>query len=481
MTWQVPGYVAEELLGFGASGEVWRARGAVTGEVVALKRLRAGREPAEQERLRQEGALLGAFQHPHVIRLHGVLCSPGGPVLVLQYAPGGTLAALVARRGPCSPGEVVGLLAPIASALAAAHAVGLVHGDLSPGNILLDGDGRPLLADLGTARLLADGNGLAFGTAGFVDPAVAAGRPVSPASDVYGLAAVGVYVLSGSALTGTAVTEGPLAVLAGYGLPDAMVRVLEQALHVDPGARPSAEVFARDLAAAGTAEPMHGDGPVAVPMAATANTHAVHNGERRPVPALEPGRHRRAALRKHLGARRWRVVARSAAAVLLVGAAAAMGLSWGYAAQTSQAAPQPVPQPARSEPVARPSWARVWSDLDARRARAFASADAMLLDQVYLPGCPALPVDLRTVRSLAARHAHATGVAHQASSVRAESVAGDSVTLLVVDRMRGYDIRDAAGRVLAHVPPRSAERTLQVRLARTPGGWRIAELSEAAR
>jgi hypothetical protein len=193
---------------------------------------------------------------------------------------------------------------------------------------------------------------------------------------------------------------------------------------------------------------------------------------RPPAPPGTTGRHRSAALRGRLSVPGWRIAARCAAAVILVVAAAGAGLLWGGVA--------PEPLPARAAATAQQSWARVWADLDARRARAFATADAVLLDQVYLPGCSALPVDLRAVRSLAARRAHATGVEHRASSVQAGPAVADSVTLLVVDRMSGYDVRDAAGRVLAHVPPRG-DRTLRARLVRTQRGWRIAQLAAGAR
>src|SRR5215218_7390429 len=134
MTWNVPGFVAEELIGFGASGEVWRARDVATDEVVALKRLRVGQRPEEHQRLGCEAALLSAFAHPHVVGLRGAIATAEGLVLVLDHAAGGSLASLIARRDRCTPGEVVGIVVAVAEALAAAHELGLAHGDVSPGN-----------------------------------------------------------------------------------------------------------------------------------------------------------------------------------------------------------------------------------------------------------------------------------------------------------------------------------------------------------
>jgi serine/threonine protein kinase len=198
MAWTVPGYAAERMLGFGATGEVWAGRDLRSGERVALKRLRAGGTPADRDRLRREAALLAAFEHPHVVRLRGVRGTEDGLVLVLDLAEGGSFAGLLARRGRIGAPEVGVLCAPVAAALVAAHAAGLVHGDVSPGNLLLDARGRPLLADLGTARLAGDPDPAVHGTAGYVDPAVLAGAPPTAASDVYGLAAVAVHLLTGS-------------------------------------------------------------------------------------------------------------------------------------------------------------------------------------------------------------------------------------------------------------------------------------------
>ncbi len=122
--WSLPGYDVEALLGFGATGEVWRAREQATGDTVALKRLRAGADPSAVDALRREASLLRSLDTPYVVRLRDVLGSGEGTVLVLDHAPGGSLAALLARRGSLEPGEVVTVGAPLAQALAAAHAAG---------------------------------------------------------------------------------------------------------------------------------------------------------------------------------------------------------------------------------------------------------------------------------------------------------------------------------------------------------------------
>jgi serine/threonine protein kinase len=123
--WRIPGYVADELIGFGAVGEVWRGRDLVSGEVVALKRLRVPDDDGHA-RLRREAALLAALDHPHLLRLRDTVRTDDRWVLVLDYAAGSSLASLLLDRGRLRPGEVVTALSPLAAALGRVVAGGLV-------------------------------------------------------------------------------------------------------------------------------------------------------------------------------------------------------------------------------------------------------------------------------------------------------------------------------------------------------------------
>ena len=158
--------------------------------------------------MRREVRILSALEHSHLLRAHAVVRLPAhdsggsGLGLVLDYAPGGSLATLVGSRGRLGPGETVTVLTPIAQALAYLHGQGFTHGDVAPGNVLFTADGKPLLADLGVARMVADAAPVAeAGTAGFRDPApvdaVRAG--LQPERDIYSLAALGWYCLTGRA------------------------------------------------------------------------------------------------------------------------------------------------------------------------------------------------------------------------------------------------------------------------------------------
>ena len=113
-----------------------------------------------EDSVRREIRILSVLDHEHlvkardVVRLDGVA---GGRLgLIMDYAAGGSLGQLVAGRGSLGPGETVTVLTPIAQALAYLHGQGFTHGDVSPGNVLFTAHGKPLLADLGVARMVAD-------------------------------------------------------------------------------------------------------------------------------------------------------------------------------------------------------------------------------------------------------------------------------------------------------------------------------------
>src|SRR4051812_37900829 len=262
----VPGYTLQELLGRGGSGEVWRAVPRGGGAPVAVKVLVAG----DPERQAREAALLGELDHPHLVRLRDVVHQPrrgGHPrvALVLDLLPGGSLAALLARRGRLRPGEVVTAIAPVAAALAHAHEHGVVHGDLSPGHIVFTAEGRPVLTDLGVARVVGEEAAREV-TPAYVDPTVARGGAPGPASDVFGVAAAAFHALTGIAPWNAASPADTLAVAAAGLLPDLtelapdapreLLAVIGRGLAADPHERGSAGAFALDLRHACRPEPV---------------------------------------------------------------------------------------------------------------------------------------------------------------------------------------------------------------------------------
>lgn len=223
---EVAGVRLTALVGRGGAGEVWAGTETASGARVALKLL-------DRPTGGREAALLAAVRHPHVLGLRRAVADP--PALVTDLAAGGSLAAQVAARGTLPAGEVVTVLAPLADALAALHARGVVHGDVTATNILFVDLGRPVLADLGVAGLAGDG--VAWATPGYAAPEVLAGARPGPAADVHGLAAAAWLALTGS-VPPPEPERLPLGLLAPD-CPVGLLRAVTDALDPDPGRRPA--------------------------------------------------------------------------------------------------------------------------------------------------------------------------------------------------------------------------------------------------
>ena len=508
----LPGYEIEELLGFGGSGEVWRALEEATGDLVALKRLRgtSSTDPVAVQRLRREAALLATIRHDHIVALRSVVPTADGLVLVLEYAAGGSLAALLGARSRLSAGEVVTIGAPLAQALGDAHARGLVHGDVTPGNVVFDASGKPLLADLGVASLAGERAGPVAGTFGFADPAGAA----SPAGDVHGLAAVCFTALAGvTPYREGAVAAQPLQLLAP-GAPAALVAAITAGLDQDPAARPDANAFARALFAACS--------PAAVRLVraaqplTTPQTHDLGGSLVAPAPTRsvgEPpaGRHRWSPPRPVVARR----VVAVACAVALLGAAVAAGVGWAWAGDSHRASAAPGSDGVAAAPVGSVSagpapaglvsagpgsaglvsgsagspgaslaavptdWTGVLAALDSARDDAFADARADELEAVYVPGSSALAADRDTLSQLVKTGEHARGLRLQLVSVRAVSISPGQVTLAVSDTLSAYDVVGPSGTPQAIAGRGLRIWTVVLQAQPSTGPWRIASITAA--
>lgn len=207
---------------------------------------------APADDLGRELALLQRLDHDHLVRVHRVIGTNQGPGLLMELAAGGSLLELVTSRGPLPIAEVVTTLVPVAQALDHLHASGALHGDVTPGNILFTHQGRPLLADLGTGRLLGTDPLLMPGTPGFLDP----GRTGSydSGADVFALAAVAWFALTGR-IPGPTDQRPPLALIVPA-VPITLMQLIEDALSTSRERRPTAGSFARTLLSASAAEPV---------------------------------------------------------------------------------------------------------------------------------------------------------------------------------------------------------------------------------
>ncbi|MEC5179969.1 serine/threonine-protein kinase [Arthrobacter sp. CG_A4] len=343
---EVPGYDVGRCLGRGGSATVWLVTEQSTGRAYALKcfpcrsandgEATEARDP--EEGMRREVRILSALAHEHLVKARSVvrIRSPRGGApsgdgdggtpfadddgggassdggdgaggdgdsgdglgLVLDYAPGGSLGGLVAGRGKLGAGETVTILTPLAQALAYLHGNGFTHGDLSPGNVLFTAHGKPLLADLGVARMVADpGDVSQAGTDGFRDPApvdaVRAG--LQPERDVYSLAALGWYCLTGRAPE-PGPQRPPLPLLVPD-VPAALAAALEAGMHEDRRQRPPAAEFAAAIYRSAEAAPVD----LSVSVHATVIPELL---TRRALP--RSARERRAARRRGWLGRTWR-------------------------------------------------------------------------------------------------------------------------------------------------------------------------------
>ncbi|MBN2170352.1 MAG: tetratricopeptide repeat protein [Candidatus Krumholzibacteriota bacterium] len=268
-----------ERLGEGGMGVVYRARDTRLGRQVALKFLHAGAlaDAAVAERFEREARAAAALDHPGICTVHDLVEAGGHHFLVMCLLEGETLEARLAR-GPLTADEAAALGRRLARALAAAHAAGVVHRDLKPGNVMLSG-GEAVVMDFGLARILDDAPltrpGVPAGTAAYMAPEQARGETAAPASDLWALGVILYEALAGRrpftapnlpALLRAICEEDPppLASLRA-GLPPALTGLVARCLSRDPDARPTtaeAEHILADLEAGDLARTVASHPPV---------------------------------------------------------------------------------------------------------------------------------------------------------------------------------------------------------------------------
>jgi serine/threonine-protein kinase len=196
-------YRLERRLGHGGMAAVHLGHDTVLDRPVALKLLAdgPGHDDELRERFLREGRFAAKLSHPHVVGVFDTGEEDGRPYIVMEYVEGSSLAEELARRGAFDPDEVVELGRQACAGLGHAHDAGLVHRDVKPENLLLRADGVLKVADFGIARggigATITQAGTLLGTASYMAPEVADGRPATAASDVYSLGAVLYELLAG--------------------------------------------------------------------------------------------------------------------------------------------------------------------------------------------------------------------------------------------------------------------------------------------
>jgi protein kinase-like protein len=245
-------YTIERELGRGGMGAVYLAADEKLAERVALKIINASMGDAGAvDRFRREVSAARKVTHPNVIRIHDLI--EDGPMVLLsmEYVDGMTLAAYLGRVGALRVDEARHLLGQICDGVAAAHAAGVVHRDLKPGNVLLDAEKRAKVIDFGLAKATfmhgMTATGLIIGTPEYMAPEQVKGLPQDARTDVYALGALAYHVFVGRppfagetpiAIGFAHVTEAPRPPRQlREDLPESIEKAVLQALEKDPDKR----------------------------------------------------------------------------------------------------------------------------------------------------------------------------------------------------------------------------------------------------
>jgi serine/threonine protein kinase len=266
---RIAGYRPEQRIGVGGMAMVFRARDERLGRLVALKILTPELAADNQFRQRfiRESQTAAAVDHPNIIPVFEAGEADGVLFLAMRYVPGGDVRSLLSRAGPLPPAHVAAIISPVASALDAAHAAGLVHRDVKPANILVDTQpGRPdhvYLADFGLSKgrmtsVTMTNTGQSMGTPAYMAPEQIEGRTVDGRTDQYSLACAAFELLAGEppfprdqdmAVIYAHLSAPPSALTSRRpGLPTAVDNVLARALAKAPDHRyASCREFAEDL------------------------------------------------------------------------------------------------------------------------------------------------------------------------------------------------------------------------------------------
>ncbi|NQX29149.1 protein kinase [Microbacteriaceae bacterium VKM Ac-2854] len=196
-------YELQSRIAIGGMGEVWQATDLVIGRTIAIKILKDEYlgDPGFLERFRAEARHAALVNHEGIANVYDYGEEDGSAYLVMELVPGEALSTILERERVLSTDKVLDIVAQTALALHAAHAAGLVHRDVKPGNLLITPDGRVKITDFGIARIADQvpltATGQVMGTVQYLSPEQASGQPASPATDIYSLGIVAYECLAG--------------------------------------------------------------------------------------------------------------------------------------------------------------------------------------------------------------------------------------------------------------------------------------------
>src|SRR5690606_16554783 len=245
-------YRLDERIGVGGMGEVWRATDILLSRPVAVKLLHLAQvsDPVSQQRFRTEAQITAALSHPNIAQVYDYGEQDGFSFLVMELITGESLSAIIKRNPGLDPDITLDVVDQAAQALSAAHANGVIHRDIKPGNLLVTEDGTVKLTDFGIARgnesVTLTQTGMVMGTAQYISPEQVSGKPASPLSDIYALGIVAYECLAGHP---PFTADTPLALALAHSrepppplpdsVPPAVRELVECMLAKDPQERPS--------------------------------------------------------------------------------------------------------------------------------------------------------------------------------------------------------------------------------------------------
>ncbi|MDF1555210.1 MAG: serine/threonine-protein kinase [Deferrisomatales bacterium] len=247
-------YVIEKELGRGGMGVVLLAHDTVLERKVAIKQLphTVANDVPHSERFRREAQALARLNHPGIVQVYDFAQFQGSAWIIMEYVEGAELESLAARTGIMDPAEVVRLGRAMAAALQCAHDNGVLHRDLKPTNVLVDGQGNPKVMDFGVARLaMSDTHtrpGTVLGSPAYMSPEQARGAGVDERTDIYALGVILYELLAGEKLFDGTLEEviaqvlgrvpAPICDVTG-GLPPRLSQLVMSMVAKDPEQRPA--------------------------------------------------------------------------------------------------------------------------------------------------------------------------------------------------------------------------------------------------
>lgn len=196
-------YEVQEFIGQGAMGLVYRAYHEQLERSAAVKVLQGiAADPDAAARFRHEAQAIAQMRHPNIVNVYDFGAYEGTPYMIVEYVPGGNLATRM-EQTPMDQASALECLRGIGAGLDYAHSMGIVHRDVKPGNVLLEKDGSPVLADFGLVKLLQGSSvqsmtGVTTGTPAYMAPEQVTGHDVGPAADRYSLATMAYEMLTGT-------------------------------------------------------------------------------------------------------------------------------------------------------------------------------------------------------------------------------------------------------------------------------------------